>query len=81
MDRTERIRQYIVESFLFEDDSRLTNATSFQESGIIDSTGMLDLASFLERTFEIRIEDAEFVPGNLDSIENIVAFVQKKRGD
>ena len=73
------IRQFIIENFLFEEDENLKEDTSFLESGIIDSTGILELVAFLEETFEIAIEDEELIPENLDSIANVVKYVQQKQ--
>ena len=47
---------------------------------MIDSTGVLELVGFLEENFGVRIQDEELVPENLDTIDNIVQFVTKKRG-
>ena len=47
---------------------------------MIDSTGVLELVGFLEESFDIRIQDVELVPENLDTIDNIVNFVSRKRG-
>jgi len=74
----EQIRSYIVENFLFGDDQGLEETTSFLESGMIDSTGILEVISFLEETFSIQINDKELVPENLDSISNIINFLDKK---
>ena len=65
--------------FLGDDPSQLAASSSLIESGIIDSTGVLEMVGFLEDTYGIRIEDAELVPENLDSIQNIVGFVERKR--
>jgi len=46
---------------------------------VIDSTGVLELVGFLEENFGIRIQDEELVPENLDTIDNIVQFVTRKR--
>ena len=62
------IRQFIIENFLFEEDENLKEATSFLENGIIDSTGILELVTFLEETYEIVVEDEELIPENLDFI-------------
>ena len=72
------IRQYIVENFLFGEDGNLKEETSFLESGIVDSTGILELVSFLEEKFGISVADEELIPENLDSIANVVAYLQKK---
>ena len=48
-------------------------------SGIIDSTGVLEVVSFLEETFGIVVGDSEMLPENLDSVQNLVAFIERKR--
>lgn len=74
------IRTFIVDSFLFgNDDPSLTDDASFLETGIIDSTGILELVSFVEQTYDIAIDDTEMLPVNLDSLERISAFVNRKR--
>jgi acyl carrier protein len=65
--------------FLGDDPSELSASQSLIDSGIIDSTGVLELVGFLEEQFDIRIEDDELVPENLDSIDNIVRFVGRKQ--
>lgn len=76
----EQIRSYIVENFLFGDDSDLDDSLSFLDSGMIDSTGILEVISFLEDTFPIKVNDDELVPENLDSIQNILGFLGRKLG-
>ena len=53
--------------------------SSLIEAGLIDSTGVLELVGYLEEQFGIRITNEELLPENLDSIENIVGFVERKR--
>lgn len=72
------IRAFIVDNFLFGSDSNLKDDTSFLEEGIIDSTGVLELITFLEETYEITVDDEELIPENLDSINNVAAFLNKK---
>lgn len=80
MELATTLRQFIIENFLFEEDNNLKEGTSFLESGIIDSTGILELVSFLEETFGIEFADEELIPENLDSIANVVQFVTRKQG-
>ena len=75
----EKIKSYIVENFLFGDDAGLDDATSFLDSGIIDSTGILELISFIEESFDTKVKDDELIPENLDSIDNLVNFIAKKK--
>ena len=70
--------EFIVENFLFGDGQQLQDDTSFMESGIIDSTGILELITFLEEKYEIKIKDDELVPENLDNLQNVARFVSRK---
>ncbi len=75
----EELRNFVVDNFLLgQEPSGLTDEASFLEEGIVDSTGVLELVSFLERRYAIKLEDEELVPENLDSIENLVAFLERK---
>ena len=79
MDVRELVRGYIVENFLFGDESPLTgDGISLLDEGIIDSVGVMELVAFLEQDFDISVEDDELVPGNLDSVSNLVGFVGRK---
>ena len=71
------IREFIVETFLFGDSSELEDDTSFMETGLIDSMGILKVADFIERTYGIKLQPNQFVPENLDSIGNIVNFLNR----
>lgn len=73
-----KIRAFIEENFLLGRDDGLKDDTSFLNEGIIDSTGVLELVSFLEEQFSIAVEDEELVPENLDSINNVVAYLESK---
>lgn len=79
MDFEKKLRNFILENYLFtDDDSQLNNGDSFLESGIIDSTGILEVITFIQDELSITVEDEEMVPENLDSVNNILAYVQKK---
>jgi len=76
----DQIRNFIVMNFLFGDESRTPAASeSLLESGLVDSTGVLEIVDFLETDMGIRVEDDETLPSNLDSLDNLVAFVLRKR--
>ena len=76
----DKIRAYIVENHFFGDnDESVADNESLLGSGVIDSTGVLDVVEFLESDFEIQVLDEEMVPENLDSIDAIAAFVDRKR--
>ena len=76
----QQIRSFILSSFLFTDDeSKLKNNDSLLEQGIMDSTGVLELVAFLESQFGIKVADDELLPENLDSVDQIAAFIGRKQ--
>ena len=76
-----QIREYVIETFLLGgDESELVDDESFLDSGLIDSTGVLELIQFVEENFETEIADEEMIPENLDSIDRVVRFVGSKIG-
>jgi acyl carrier protein len=73
------IKGFIVGNFLFgQSGDGIADDQSFLESGIVDSTGMLELVAFIEEKYSISIGDRELVPENLDSLQNISQFVARK---
>jgi len=77
-DRKKQIREFIIENFLFGNANGLKDETSFLEEGIIDSTGVLELVTFLEENFDIQVADEELIPENLDSINNVTTYLERK---
>jgi acyl carrier protein len=74
----EKIRVFIIDNFLFGEDRGLKDESSFLEGGFIDSTGIMQLVAFLEEEYSVVIEDHELLPENLDSINKVTAFVERK---
>ena len=72
------LREFIAENFLFRADADISDDQSLLESGVIDSTGVLELIAFLESTYGISIADEEIVPENLDSIDSIASYLARK---
>ena len=78
MDYINDVRNFVVENFLFGEGEKLKNDNSFLENGIVDSTGILELVSFLEEKYDLSIADDELIPENLDSLKNIDSFLKRK---
>lgn len=75
----ERVRGFIVSNFLFGDVSGLPgDEESLMRSGVVDSTGILELVEFLESDFGVVVADQETLPENLDSVANIDAYLARK---
>jgi len=79
---TQELRIFIIDNFLFGDASgrfTFSDADSFQQRGIVDSTGILELVCHLQERYGIDITDAELVPDNLDSVSKVARFVERKQ--
>ena len=74
----ESIRGFVQDNFLFGEEITFSDDASLLEQGLIDSTGVLELVAFLEEQFGIAVEDEELVPENLDSIDNLMLFIERK---
>lgn len=73
-----RIRGYIIENLLLGTAEDLDDAASLTRSGIIDSTGTLELVAFLSEEFAVAITDKDLIPANLDSVDGMVGLVLRK---
>jgi acyl carrier protein len=74
-----QLAQFVIENFLYGKANGFSTSDSFLESGVIDSTGMVELIFHLENEYGIHIEDSELVPENLDSVDRLAAFVERKQ--
>jgi acyl carrier protein len=73
------IRQFVLDDLLLGDTaSMLDDGESFLETGTIDSSGVLEVVMFLEHNFQLKVQDRELVPENLDSVNRLVQFVMLK---
>ena len=74
------LRQFILENYLLtRDDPSLGDSDSLTARGILDSTGALELVLHLEERYGVTVQDEELHPDNLDSIDRIAAFIERKR--
>ena len=75
-----QVRGFVRTNFLFGDESRMPDdSESLLSSGVVDSTGVLELVAFVEEDLGVPVADHETIPANLDSIGRIAAFVGRKR--
>lgn len=79
MEFKNKVRKFILENYLFTDDqAQLKDDASFLQSGIIDSTGILELIFFIEEECKFKVTDDEMIPENLDSVNSVLRFVSSK---
>jgi len=74
-----QVHEFIRKNFLFDDATHVGDDQSLLGSGVVDSTGILELISFLEETCKVKFADSELVADNFDSVNRISAFVMKKQ--
>lgn len=72
------VRHFIQKNFIFDDTTHLGDDQSLLATGIVDSTGILELITFLEETCQIKFADNELVADNFDSVVRITAFIATK---
>ena len=76
-----QIKDYIAHNLLFSDDGfPYDDQVSFLDEGIVDSIGVMELVTFVEETFSIKIEDLDVTPENFDSVSKMAAFIRRKTG-
>ena len=80
MSQIDAVKEFIIENFLFGEEEQLELDTDFFDKGIIDSTGVIELVSFIEERFNISVADEELIPQNLSSLQRIDVFLNKKLG-
>lgn len=72
------VAQFIQKNYIFDTETTVDGQTSLLGSGIIDSTGILELIGYLETAYGLKFQDKELVGDNFDSIDKITAFLGRK---
>jgi acyl carrier protein len=81
MDVQTTLREFIQQNFLARKGGHdLSNDESLLETGLVDSAGIFELVGFIERTFNVEIDDADIVPENFESVNTLSAYVTSKLG-
>lgn len=74
------VRRFIIDNFLFGDESAAPKPDQqLVQSGLVDSTGILEIVTFLESKFGVQTEDDELAAENFGSLTTIARFVAKKK--
>jgi acyl carrier protein len=77
-DYVSRVKAFIIENFLFgADDEFLGEEDSFLQTGVIDSTGILEVVAWIEDTFDIKVSDLDLLPENFDSVRRLAGFIDR----
>lgn len=73
-----RIRGFIETNFLFGASASFGDDVSLLETGVLDSTGVMELIAYLEAEFDLVFADDELLAENFDSINRITKFLASK---
>lgn len=72
------LRDFIVERFLFGEADQLTDETPLVESGIVDSTGILDIIGFIETNYPVTVSDEDVIPLNFATLAAMSIYLGQK---
>ena len=78
MDHINELKEFVINNFMFGKGDLLENDTDFFDAGIIDSTGTLELVSFIEENYNISVLDNELIKENLSSLIKVNEYITKK---
>jgi acyl carrier protein len=78
MNVRDQVRHFIQDSFLVDD---FSDDDSFLGTGLIDSLGIVQLVSFVESQYGMKVPDTDLVPSNFDSVANLTAYVERRSRD
>ena len=79
MKNIELVSDFVKENFLMGNGFKFDMDTNLFEKGILDSTGIIELISFIEQNFEITIDDEELVLDNFSTLKSIEFFLVQKK--
>jgi acyl carrier protein len=72
------IMNYIIDELIEDESIELTETTSLFKNRVLDSLNLIALISFLEKTFDCKIDPSEVKFENMDTVANIGLFIEKK---
>jgi acyl carrier protein len=72
------VREFIVENLFLGADTAFGDDDSLLDLGALDSTAAMELVAFLESTFSMKIDDEEINAENLETVNRIVALIERK---
>lgn len=76
----DKIRQYLKNDTRLSLSAELTDDTNLIERGIVESINAISLVIFLENEFGVQVNSGDLIGSNFQSINHIVAFIEKKKG-
>lgn len=73
---SDRIRKFLVQQF--PTTKNVSDVDPLLKNGLIDSLGILEVVTFVEKEFGIAVTDEELLPENFESVHSLSNFVRQK---
>jgi acyl carrier protein len=73
------LEQYIVTKILKQPNRKISPDEPLISSGLIDSFSLMDLALFVEDTYDVRIEDTELNADKFDSLNQLATLIESRQ--
>jgi acyl carrier protein len=75
-----KVGVYIANSILKQPNRKIEPSAPLVSSGLVDSFSLVDLALFVEDTFGVHLDDTELNAQSFDSLEQLSALIESRRG-
>ncbi len=75
----EAVSTFIKRNYLFDERKELDSSASFLRTGVLDSTGILELITFIEEEFNVTFPDNDLTAENFDSVDRVVSTLERRR--
>jgi len=78
-DVREKLMSFFRNNILYDESiNEIDGDESLIDNGYIDSTGIIGLVTFIEKTFNFKVKDHEILPENFDSINRLNTYINSK---
>ncbi len=74
----DELREFILERFPLARQKPAGDSDPLLENGLVDSLGILELVNYITETFGVVVTDEDLRSENFNSIDNLVAFVERQ---
>ena len=74
-----QIAHFIAAEILKDPGRKIGDDEAIISSGLIDSFNLVDLALFIEETFNVRIDDAELTADIFDTVSELARLIQDRQ--
>ena len=78
-DRARLLLDFVQTRLLLDESCRLDGDTRLLSERVLDSMGVVLLAAFVEERFGVRVDDVDLREGQLETINGILALIDRRR--